>query len=158
MSNSNVNIIAVDCSGSTGNESGYWNEVANTIQLNPKSVFWFWDDKVTILNRDQALQWCKKAGRGGTYPVCMIKMLPKDTSKINLTLITDGQVSENDVGKCDVSLNSTPFASVNVKFIHTGGPMNLSVSRIMKRSLTKISKSSRLWNSNKKNVCFYAGM
>lgn len=139
MSNSNMNIIAVDCSGSTGNNAMYWQEVADTIRANPQSRIWFWDDKITILSEQQALQWCKnQTGRGGTYPVCMVKTLPRDTSKVNLFLITDGQVSENEVAKCDEILKSSPFASVNVKFVNTGGVMNLSVSTPFTRNSPKV--------------------
>lgn len=133
------NIIAVDCSGSTGNNAMYWQEVEDTILSNPKSLIWFWDDTITFLTTQQALQWCKnRTGRGGTYPACMVKSLPRDTSKVNLILVTDGQVAEDQVRNCDEILKSAPFASVDVKFINTGGVMNLSVSAPFTRNSPKV--------------------
>lgn len=132
-------IYAIDCSGSTGNIDNYWLPVYRMVNANPNAKFWFWDTSIRELSHKQALDWCtKKSGCGGTDPTCVAQKLPLKSDKINLILVTDGQIGTGSIANCDQTLKDRPFASVEVNFINTGGQMNLSVSAPFTRKADKV--------------------
>ena len=88
----------------------------------------------------------KKDG-GGTYPSCFIKKLPRDETGIILTIITDGQVSNNEVKKCEDLLNENKikFSDLNVFYIGPEDKMNLSVVASFLRG-ERISEKGMVYN------------
>lgn len=132
-------IVAIDCSGSTGNVTDYWLKVYRLVDAHPKAKFWFWDTSIRELSHMQALDWCmRKSGGGGTDPTCIAQKLPHKSEKIDLVIVTDGQIGVREVANCDQTLKDRPFASVEVNFINTGGQMNLSVSAPFTRKADKV--------------------
>lgn len=120
--------ICIDCSGSTGNHSKYWDHVKDVLEKNydDNSSIVFWDTEVKSVTKQDALKHIeKKTGCGGTAPVCLSNIL---TEKSNVILITDGQISPYDVSKCDSMLKDREFESVSMHFYSTGGDMNMSVA------------------------------
>ncbi|WP_339051349.1 hypothetical protein [Rickettsiella endosymbiont of Xylota segnis] len=88
----------------------------------------------------------KKDG-GGTYPSCFIKKLPRDETGIILTIINDGQVSNNEVKKCEDLLNENKikFSDLNVFYIGPEDKMNLSVVASFLRG-ERISEKGMVYN------------
>lgn len=118
--------ILIDCSGSTGHRTSYWNSVGDIANNNSDAQFYFWDDKCKKTDFKDVLarvQSC--SGGGGTSPSCFISHLDKND---HIMIITDGQVSQHDIAVCDKKLDGFHFSSVTVHFINTGGQMNLTVS------------------------------
>jgi len=109
------------------------------IDANPKAKIYFWDTSVKEVSRTDALARCaNKSGGGGTDPTCVAQKPPLKSEKINLVLVTDGQIDAGSVANCDRVLNNRPFASVEVNFLNTGGQMNLSVSAPFTRKADKV--------------------
>jgi len=132
-------LFAIDNSGSTGRKSDYWNKVLSLTKPYPTAQYLFWDTDVKKVSYDQVMSQCRSmSGGGGTQPQCIVKLLPADTKKTNLVLITDGEVMASDVASCDAVLNGRSFASVDVHFISTGGQMNLTVSAPFTRNADKV--------------------
>lgn len=117
--------ICIDYSGSTGGNNKYWNYVENLLEKNTSSSIILWDDRAKQVDLETAMHIVKnKKGNAGTAPQCLIPLLPE---KSNVILITDGQISSNNVSKCDSLLADREFESVEMHFVPTGGPMDLSV-------------------------------
>ncbi len=134
QSTSHIVIFAVDDSGSTSESNRYWSKVAsifNSIKdTTHESILW--SDKAYRVDdsfMEVAIQ--KQSLYGGTKISTLAQSLVdnhKDLSQVKLVLISDGQVSDNEVRAADHILNGAAFAEVNVHFIKTGGHINLSVS------------------------------
>jgi hypothetical protein len=119
--------LFIDCSGSTGNSSKYWKTVAGIIhECSDKDTFYFWDTTCCTLTKPEALYRAEmKRGGGGTSPECFA---PRISPHDGIIIITDGQVYESSIRRCDDILKSCELTSVVVHFVSTGGSMNLSVS------------------------------
>ena len=126
MSDNTQTFLCIDYSGSTGNNSNYWNSAKQLINSHPKSKIIFWDTSAKLTTYQDALKMANiMKGHGGTQPQCFASMVP---DKCNLIIVTDGQIYQGDVQKCDTILNSKEFSNVEVYFMNTGGSMKLSVS------------------------------
>lgn len=129
--------IFVDCSGSTGSNSKYWDRVSQLIESNKSASFFFWDDICRKYSYTDAVKHVNsRRGIGGTYPNCFVREISNSDSII---IITDGQVSESDVKKCDDIMNRLKLSDVTVEFIDTGGSMNLSVAAPFTRNANNIN-------------------
>jgi len=118
--------LCIDYSGSTGNCASYWEYVSGVLNKTSKPKIIFWDNQAKITSIIEAQSIIKrKLGNGGTCPSCLVNLLP---AKSNIVIITDGQVDQGEVTRCDQLLNNREFNSVDVHFYNTGGAMNLSVS------------------------------
>lgn len=132
-------VICIDYSGSTGNNVNYWERVFKIALANEDAIFFFWDTYAKQMSPKDVLKYCQTAqGHGGTDPSCIAEILKKMTN-VHLILITDGQIENNCVNKCDNILKDQSFDNVTVYFIDTGGRMNLSVSSPFTRN-TKLVK------------------
>ena len=121
-----MDYVAIDCSGSTGNSVKYWEKVIDTVNKYPDAIFIMWDDVAKMMSKKQVLDNANiRKGHGGTNPSCFAKIIPENAS---VNIITDGQVTDDDVKKCDEILKDRKFKQVHVDLINTGGKINLSVS------------------------------
>lgn len=134
------NVIAIDYSGSTniswndGNKK-YWQSIDDYISnINPEDTqFIFWNDRENpeVVSQAQALIKAKqRKGYGGTNPGTFIQHLVPDKEGIILSIFTDGQVGEKEVGLCDRLLEKKiiKIKRLKVFFIGPKDNMNLSVS------------------------------
>jgi len=126
--------LFVDYSGSTGGQEFYWTNVQNIYNAlvntyNEKNIIiMLWDDKAVLCNTVNFLkQINSRRGNGGTDPSVFASSsyMPENCHAV---IITDGQVDNSKVSRCDLIVRERHFASVYVYFIDTGGAMNLSVS------------------------------
>lgn len=110
--NKQINVIAIDISGSTSGCRHYFENVKKILdQVYDESymiIEWNGDAKITsknsMLQRINGLN-----GEGWTSPSSIIRLLMKKSIKrINhLVLITDGQVSTSEIDKCDHDIKSS---------------------------------------------------
>jgi len=137
-------LIYIDCSGSTGGSRSYWNKVKVIIDQARKDYtevrYFFWDNNAYKVSRlDVNNRIMKMTGGGGTSPSCFAseKKLPALSDVI---IITDGQVSEGEVTKCDKIINGRQFNSMTIYFEQTSsyGGMNLTVSAPFTRNCYKV--------------------
>lgn len=124
-------MLAIDCSGSVGGSSGYWSLVQRVKDKICKrhganvSII-AWDTSIDMPTDGEIEEMIRRRiGRGGTDPSIFCHLLPRGC---DLTIVTDGDIGDNCVRKCDEILDSRRFGSVKVYFQSTGGHMNLSVS------------------------------
>lgn len=121
--------IFIDYSGSTGGSDKYWDSVQAIVdRFKDNSTITFWDsEEPQTTSYEKAIEIIKmRTGNYGTSPSLIAPLTQPDSYVI---LITDGQVDNDEVKKCDQLLNSRSFERVEVHFISScGGEMNLSVS------------------------------
>jgi hypothetical protein len=156
-------IIAIDCSGSTyfSSNKQYWSTVKDyLVELSKKNsdafcILWNYEiqEEISIIQLINHLQeqpnFKYKEGGGGTYPSCFIKKLLSDETGIILTIITDGQVSDNEVKKCEDLLNENKikFSDLNVFYIGPENGMNYSVTAAFCRE-ERIPVNGMTYNEN----------
>lgn len=121
--------IFIDYSGSTGHSDRYWDNVKTIVdRFKDNSTITFWDsEKPQTVSYDNALKIIEeREGNCGTTPSLIAPLTVPDSYVI---LVTDGQVANSEVKRCDEILNSRSFEKVEVHFLSScGGGMNLSVS------------------------------
>ena len=93
----------VDISGSVGGSGHYWDTVGELVSLYGQQVkeYYFWDTSIEVTtkkNLEKAIS--SRTGRGGTSPELVATEVVKKGIK-KLILITDGQVSDHSVKRCD---------------------------------------------------------
>ena len=93
----------VDISGSVGGSAHYWGMVGELVALYGQEVkeYYFWDSSIEVATKKQmegAIE--KRTGRGGTSPELVAQEIVKKQLK-RIILITDGQVSDHSVKRCD---------------------------------------------------------
>ena len=133
-------LLAVDCSGSTGAQRGYWAHAAALLAaLEARAAAGAGGAVATILLRDTAAEevsaadfraWCARAaGRGGTSPECVARHIRDAGFAGELVLVSDGQVDGSSVDACGAVLaGAPPLARVLVHLVNTGGVVNQSVA------------------------------
>ena|SRR5579885_242760 len=143
-------IFAVDVSGSTDCKRDYFEKVKaiyNELkeQYNEVTIL-LWNSYCRNVNEIELLDIISnRKGNGGTYPHTFadVHTLPPDS---NLVIITDGQIEEDKIERCDNIVNSRPFNSIIVWFIDTDGPMNFSVSTPFTRNCLNVTINIRRRN------------
>lgn len=127
MSKVNDTIVCVDISGSTGFEiHNYYPWLKSFIKGLPENVdFVEWDNFARKSTRQEILS--RNDGNGGTNPQTFIKFIRPYQKVI---VITDGQITSNDVSNCERELESgeNNFTEVEFHFYYTGGEMDLSIA------------------------------
>lgn len=127
-------LFAVDNSGSTGNEGGYWDYAlrvyealaaehgAEAVQVQ------LWNTESRAVSGDDFRRTATmRTADGGTEPLCLAKA-SKDFNG-HLVLVTDGQVPPDHVDKADAEMvPHHGFQRVTVHLVHTNGEVNRSVS------------------------------
>lgn len=127
-----TSVLCVDISGSTSN-SDYYKWVHSFVEKNHFDKYVEWENRANIVSKKQVMS--RTYGNGGTVPSSFISHL-KDCTR--LVVITDGQISEQDVLQCNKQIKkyNYTFNEVEFHFYDTGGAIDLSVSA----AFTKNSK------------------
>lgn len=122
----------LDTSGSTGNSSNYWPAVQELLALYGQKIdsFYFWNTTIQKVDKkrfQKAL--VQKKGWGGTRSSLVAEEVIKKGLK-KIILITDGQVSDQDVQECDKILGNYQFQKTICYIISTSsyGGLNMSVT------------------------------
>lgn len=103
----------------------------------PNAKFVLWDDSASAVSFKDVLAQCDSMmGGGGTSPSCFADSIPADC---DLVIVSDGQVNEHEVERCDLMLDGRSFSSVSVFFEGSEQCMNLSVSAPFTRSCKRVS-------------------
>ena len=139
------NVVAIDVSGSTGGNVKYWSKVADVLNQkrneNPHTKIIVWDDYAAEMPYEEVrkiIDYCR--GGGGTVPSSIVSLLqPED----NLTLITDGQISKQQVDSCTARLEAKnmKMGSVEVYFQGEERYMDLSVAVPFTRNSSSFTMS-----------------
>jgi hypothetical protein len=124
--------IMLDTSGSVGGSKNYWNTINDILSLHGPQIghFYFWNTSIEEINRkrfEQAIT--ERRGWGGTAPELVAdEVIRKNIKKI--IMITDGQVSDNSVNKCDKVLEKHEFEKSICYIISSSsyGGLNMSVT------------------------------
>lgn len=111
-SNDNVNIIAIDISGSTSGCIHYYQNVKKIIDriFNDSYIIIEWNGKAnTTTIEDMRLRIDQRKGDGWTNPCSIIKLLANSSmKKINhFVLITDGEVETSEIDDCDKEIKNS---------------------------------------------------
>ena len=120
----------VDISGSVGGSAHYWDMVGELVTKYGQEIskFYFWDTSIEVTTKkDLETAIAKRTGRGGTSPELVAAEVVKSNIK-KLILITDGQVSDSSVQKCDQILNEYALEKSICYIISTGYGLNMSVT------------------------------
>ena len=130
-------VIAIDISGSVTRFNHYWNVVKHVIHLYRSRyaanelVFLQWDNDARVVTYSvvQDLIATQK-GYGGTEPHCILETMARlDASSYELCLITDGEVVQNSVNRCDQILQDYRLVQLSRVECHiVNANPNLSVS------------------------------
>lgn len=127
----NNTYICVDNSGSTSGQPGYWNKVRSIVSANPLAKYILWNSHASIVTHTKMVQtYEKQDAGGGTEPTAFIPLL-KDCNK--LILVTDGDIYESEIKKCEKLLEGVEFDKVDVYIIQTINRPNLSISSLFTR-------------------------
>lgn len=129
-------IFAVDDSRSTKTSTNYWNKVLTLFETLVKDVpshsNVLWSNKTFLVNDEILIRTITNKGyhHGKTRISSLAQFLINgyQLNEIRLILVTDGQVSSREVELADNILQHASFHDVQVYFITTDGPINLSVS------------------------------
>ena len=100
--------LFIDVSGSVGGFTNYWDVVNKVYQENKNNIgkYYFWDDKikqVTVTEVEKFIS--NKTGVGGTCPEVVAKQI-SISKETKIILLTDGEVSDSSVSKCDTFLEN----------------------------------------------------
>jgi hypothetical protein len=130
-------VIAIDVSGSVSHCHPYWNVVKHVIHTYRSRytisdlIFIRWDNYAEVITYSvvQGMIESKK-GYGGTEPHCILETMSSlDASSYELCLITDGEVVQNSVNRCDQILQDYQIVQLNKVECHiVNNNPNLSVS------------------------------
>jgi hypothetical protein len=121
-----MDYVAIDYSGSTGNNAKYWDKVIEIVKKYPDANFITWDTSASMQSVKAVLANAEaRSGHGGTNPSSFANIIPEN---VRLTIITDGRVTDSDVTQCDKIIKDKKFKQVDIYLIYTGGEINLSVS------------------------------
>jgi len=128
-------VLAIDCSGSTANVSNYWQKVRTLVENN-KDVdvkYLLWNTQCWVSSYGEVVRLCdSRSGNGGTATSSIVKQLAANTDK--LILVTDGQVSDNEIRTTESVMANKSVKQVEAYFVHTGGEINLSTCLPFTRS------------------------
>jgi hypothetical protein len=95
--------LFVDNSGSVGNCTHYWETVSSILLEYAKDIqhYYFWNSNCRITTKKEFENWViTKRGTGGTSPEHVAEEIAKK-QYANIILVTDGEVSDHDVRRCD---------------------------------------------------------
>lgn len=136
-------VVCVDFSGSTYGSFEYWRRVIEIIEENPNADYILWDHESKFIEKKELKEIAiSRRGNGGTKPS---KFIPLIKEYKNIIIITDGQVSDEEVENCDklISEFKLKFNFVNVIFVKVGrGEINLSVSAPFTRNTSFIIENN----------------
>ena len=124
-------LFAFDNSGSISGKPLYFNEIDRLVKKYYKNgdKFYLWGDRYTEKSKPEIDAWIKaRKGPEGTYSVNIAKLaMACPSHREHLLIVTDGQVSENDIRNSDqlILQNNIQFKFVSVYIIGNYG--NLSV-------------------------------
>lgn len=119
--------LFVDISGSVNNFTEYWNLVEKVKNENTFNTIYLWDSDIKKSNLDELNQMIKqKKGYKGTNPELICQVLKKEKINDNIVIITDGDVSNHAVQRCDESLSNYKINNVECYII--GSRANMSVT------------------------------
>lgn len=130
-------IFAVDDSRSTKTSTNYWNKVLTLFEAFVKDATIphynvLWSNKTFLVDDEMLIKTIANKGyhHGKTKISSLAQFLINGyrLDEIKLILITDGQVTPREVKLADTILHHSFFREVQVYFITTDGPINLSVS------------------------------
>lgn len=129
----------------------YWNKVKDVYDSvkDEKPSIIFWDTEAKILTEHELLDMIqRKTGFNGTSPSCIIKYLQAGDK---LLLITDGQIDQGEVERCEQRLRDKKLENVQVEFVGDKRQMNLSVAASFGKHTEKytLSVNSELLTSGK---------
>jgi hypothetical protein len=124
-------VFMLDVSGSTGGSENYWtttNEIFKQFD-NQISHYYQWDTNIKEVSKEEMENHIKnKRGGGGTNPHLVADEVVKKGYK-KIILITDGQVSDNDVSNCDQKLKDFKFTkSICYVVASSSETLNMSVT------------------------------
>jgi hypothetical protein len=124
----------VDVSGSVGGMENYWSTVSDIFTLYGPDIdaFYLWDTRLYPIDRkglEKAIQ--TQDGRGGTDPHVVAEECKNKNLK-NIILVTDGEVPDRSVKKCDELLANHQFEKTICYIISTNHwgreELNMSVT------------------------------
>ena len=99
-------LIAYDYSGSTHGNGKYHQKTQEIVKEYPDATILLWDDKAKTTTKNNLKRInVAQIGNGGTDPSVVAKYIKDNNFHENLVIITDGQVMQNDVNKCDKILH-----------------------------------------------------
>lgn len=108
-------VICIDCSASTKGHKRYWNRVLKIVEENKDAKFVIWSSRAKFVSYDKIRDIANnRIATGGTCLSLFVDLVKKHSK---LIIITDGQVSQSEVERCDELLKDTIFDYVKVIFI-----------------------------------------
>ena len=123
--------LYIDVSGSVQNFAAYWEHVEKLIKSyenNNINKIFIWDDVIKEVTLEELYKIIRtRYGRGGTYPYLIADSLKKNQIYSNIVIVTDGDVSNNEVEKTDKLLSSVQLDDVSCHIIGQSS-CNLSVT------------------------------
>lgn len=153
-------VIAIDNSGSTAGHHNYWNKVKEIVNThvdhaNPKPsnvIYYLWSNYChNVSHANVMTNINRRHGQGGTCPAVFVYSMPSHTQK--LVLITDGQIDQGNVADADRRLADKKIDDVEIHFLNTGGPINLSVAApFIRNSRYQIYDDSELFDNGVEQV------
>lgn len=111
----------MDISGSVSGSDNYWSTVNDILTLYGPDIeaFYFWDNSVIVGTKKQLEELIlSKRGRGGTNPEVVAQECVKKGLQ-NIILITDGEVSQFSVDRCNELLVNHKFSKTICYIIST---------------------------------------
>jgi len=123
--------ICIDVSGSVGGFGAYWYTVQTVCDSYAakyaKVNYILWDSECEHATEAQVREFiAKQTGRNGTEPSNIVKGLKHLKVHNNICIITDGEVNEHDVSKCDQLLKKYDIDDVECHIVNRNP--NLSVT------------------------------
>ena len=126
------NSVFIDVSGSVGNNSRYWEEVAKIINSNTFKSYYLWDTNIVRATKQEVMNAIKEmTGRGGTSISEVAKTIVKNNHQNDVCyIITDGDVGSDEVKRSEAILSDTIIQNVKCFIISrsaTEKSMDISV-------------------------------
>lgn len=128
----NTTVVYIDISGSVNNSTIYWNKVSEIVSLNKNSKFILWDTKTKEVTYNEILIYIEnknKNGNDGTDISCVASSITENKYNDSyIIIITDGEVSSNDVKLSEKILNGFNIKEVECHIIKSYYSSDIDIS------------------------------
>jgi hypothetical protein len=114
-----MSILYIDCSYSVSGCSFYWEEVKKILNNNNIEKYYLWNSSLFESNKEEIKKYIimEKGFSGTTISNVALSIIKKKYENNDIIIITDGEVIQNEVIKCEKILSTITFTNIECYII-----------------------------------------